>query len=363
MPLTYTDALMLLSERTPQTIKDVEDVYGATLLKEVAPDHEFVKYLGIGLDGIIILANSKANMRRSVFKFAKPKRNSLTKFEKMARQVKEILKIRNEGTIQESPPTERFLRSAKLQMDIADFVKRNSRAAELGRVPEVYAVGKIPKLYIEMEYVAGADLLDWCRVENSEHIRVKIIRDIAEFIYLSMHNRNIVHSDLKPSNFLITGSKENYRIGLIDFGGAKDLSDSFKVTLEGEIRHSFPYTSPHQMTDYANRNPKDDIHGLGIIFYYCMAQKTPEQLLLETPTAKNYTEMFPLSGLGSPALQRIFNRCTGTGLKYPTLMAMAEDLDEKILNCIPKDKKVFGMDKDKIEKIMSIWVDYLNKEK
>lgn len=362
MPLTYTDALIILSERTPQTIKEVEDIYGATLLKEVAPKHEFISYLGIGLDGIIILANSKDNMRQSVFKFAKPKRNSLTKFEKMAHQVKEILKIRNEGTLKETPSSERFLRSAKLQMDIADRVKRNSRASELGRVPEVYTVGKIPKLYIEMEYIAGADLLDWCRVENSEHIRVKIIRDIAEFIHLSMHEKNIVHSDLKPSNFLITGSKENYRIGLIDFGGAKDLSDTFKVTMEGELRHSFPYTSPHQMTNYSKRNHKDDIHGIGIIFYYCMTQKTPEQLLLETPTAKNYYEMFPLAGLATPALQRIFNRCTGTGLKYPTLLAMAEDLDEKILNSIPKDKKAFGMDKQQIEKIISIWADYL-KEK
>ena len=361
MPLTYTDALMILSERTPQTIKDVEDTYGITLLKEVAPNHEFIKYLGIGLDGIIILANSKANMRKSVFKFAKPKRNSLTRFEKVAHQVKEILKIRNEGTLQESPPTERFLRAAKLQMDIADFVKTNSKASELGRVPEVYSVGKIPKLYMEMEYIAGADLLDWCRVENIEHIRVKIIRDICEFIFLAMHNRNIIHSDLKPSNFLITGSKENYRIALIDFGGAKDLSDSFKVTLEGEIRHSFPYTSPHQMTNYSQRNQKDDIHGMGIIFYYCMTQKTPEQLLLETPTAKHYTEMFPLSGLGSPALQRVFNRCTGSGLKYPTLMAMAEDLDEKILKNIQK-KPAFGMEKEQIEKIISIWSDYL-KEK
>jgi hypothetical protein len=59
--LTYTDALMMLSERTPQTIKDVESVYGENLLKEVAPKHEFIRYLGIGFDGLIIKGREMVN--------------------------------------------------------------------------------------------------------------------------------------------------------------------------------------------------------------------------------------------------------------------------------------------------------------
>jgi len=328
--INYTDALLVLSDLSNADLKKTDDMYGKVMLNTISPDsYKFLRYVGVGLDGIIILAEDFKDMRNVIFKFAKPQKSNQKRMDAVKEKAKLVFKRRL--TIKETTDTRRFLRSALIQQKISEFIKNDARASSLGRVPEIYDVGKSPYLYIKMEYIEGSDLLDWCMTENNVKTRVKIVRDACELIKIAMHDKNIIHSDLKPSNFLVSGTDEHYRIIILDFSGAKDMSDSFQVTVAEDTRYSLPYTSKNQIDNYSLRTFSDDVYSMGVVFYNCITQKTPEQLIMENPCATNFFKMYPQHNLKTFEMQSIFNRATGQGFKYNRFDEMIQDIDEKIL--------------------------------
>lgn len=358
MAMTYTDALLVLSSVESTMLKNTDDMYGKVLLNQVAPTCKFLQYIGIGLDGIIILADDVTDMRQVIFKFAKPQKSKQQRINAIKEKAKAVFKRRL--TITETTDTQRFLRSAVIQQKISTFIKDNAKASSLGRVPEVYAVGKSPYLYIKMEYVKGPDLMSWIKTEQNETTRIKLIRDACELIKISMHDNNIIHSDLKPSNFIISGTGSDYRIAIIDFNGAKNMDDSFSITVADETRYSLPYSSKNQIDNYNYRTFADDVYSMGVIFYNAITQKTPEELILENPTATNFSKMHPLHNIKNTDCWAIFNRATGAGFKYSNFEDMIFDIDNKVL----KKKTVESINFNFIDSIVKIWTEYIeNKQK
>jgi eukaryotic-like serine/threonine-protein kinase len=79
----------------------------------------------------------------------------------------------------------------------------------------------------------------------------------------------IVHRDLSPNNiFLSTRADGSTRVKILDFGAAKQISDSTGVTriLVGTPR----YMASEQLRGQAV-SPRTDIWALGLIAYYCLA--------------------------------------------------------------------------------------------
>jgi serine/threonine protein kinase len=358
MAMTYTDALLALSNVDNKELQNTDDMYGKVLIAAVAPhDCSFERYIGIGLDGVVILAQDVKDMRKVIFKFAKPRRSEQPRIDAVMQKAKAVFKRRL--TVCENNDTQRFLRGAILQQKIATFAKDNAEACAIGRVPEVFAVGKSPQLFLKMEYCEGTDLMSWLKTETNVQTRIKIIRDICQFIKITMHDKNIIHSDLKPDNFIISGAGENYRVILIDFVGAKDMSDSMQVTFEAETRYSLPYSSQNQLTNYAMRTFSDDVHSCGVIFYNAVTQKSSEDLVLENPCALTFAKMHPLNNLKRYDEQAVFNRATGGGFKYHRFDDMIADIDEKLL----KTKEILVEKKEKNVDIIEIWREYLCKKK
>ena len=323
--MNYTEALLFFETISPGNIKDAETIYGETLLKTVAPSHTFLRYLGMGLEGIIILAKDIDNMRNSVFKFARPKKNNLTTVEKLGKKVKNIFSQRNETSLKENPTSERFLRACRIQQQIHKEVQNNKTLRELGGVPSVYKIGKIPKLYVEMEYTPGTDLLTWCKFLPSEQAIVQTILNVSILIQ-GIHNINVIHGDLKPQNFIIQGVDNNNRIVLIDFGGAKDINNTFLVTQEGEQRYSMPYTSGNQINNYKSRTFMDDIYSIGVMLYYCVLKTTPVEQFNKYPDSKKFKDTHPLHELKHIGLQQVYSRAVGYGFKYNKIQDFIEDL-------------------------------------
>ncbi len=118
-------------------------------------------------------------------------------------------------------------------------------------------------LYIVMEYCRGgslADLIDSKRkLSLDEAIRITIkICEVFEFI----HNNNIVHRDIKPTNILID-DKGNVKVS--DFGIANTHGGTFY------------YLAPEvYLSEYvSSEDPRVDIYALGITMLEMIMGKNP----------------------------------------------------------------------------------------
>src|SRR4051812_41148031 len=85
-----------------------------------------------------------------------------------------------------------------------------------------------------------------------------------------VHERGLVHRDVKPANVLIA---EDGRVHLADFGIAR-LVDSAHETRTGDVLGTPGYFSPEQVTGEPVGSPTD-IYALGIVLIECLTGQRP----------------------------------------------------------------------------------------
>ena len=83
-----------------------------------------------------------------------------------------------------------------------------------------------------------------------------------------IHDKGIVHADLKPSNVLMTG--RDYDLKLTDFGISQNLSANYN--LAHEFIGTLPYCSP-EILKGEPYNQSTDIWALGCILYELVTRK------------------------------------------------------------------------------------------
>jgi len=128
-------------------------------------------------------------------------------------------------------------------------------------------------LYIIMEFVDGADLLDVIRSGGLTQERaLQILPQICEALQFA-HDHGIVHRDIKPSNILLT---RDGRVKVADFGLAKALDpDSSLQTQSGAGLGTPDYAAPEQFTPGAEVDHRADIYALGVMIYQMITGKLP----------------------------------------------------------------------------------------
>lgn len=98
----------------------------------------------------------------------------------------------------------------------------------------------------------------------------RIVASVAEALdYL--HQRDIVHRDLKSSNVMVLGDG---RVKLLDFGTARLAGSSEEITRKGEFVGTFAYASPEQLQG-KSVDARADIYSLGVLFYRLLTGKRP----------------------------------------------------------------------------------------
>jgi serine/threonine-protein kinase PpkA len=122
--------------------------------------------------------------------------------------------------------------------------------------------------YIAMEYLDGGDLAGWIRRGITASEAVSLLRQAA-LALAELHQRGLVHCDVKPANLLLRADGE---LVLADFGLARRIGETSPAR-EGIVFGTPRYAAPEQTQGGAVR-PAADVYSLGGVFYE-MLRGTP----------------------------------------------------------------------------------------
>jgi formylglycine-generating enzyme required for sulfatase activity/serine/threonine protein kinase len=153
--------------------------------------------------------------------------------------------------------------------------------------------------FIEMEDLGNTTLKDWYMQnpftgENLEAYLDLMLQAIAAFD--AIHAQNLVHRDVKPSNFMVLEG----RLKLIDFGSVKSLEaeENLKagrtMTATGEMVGTPQYMSPEQFDrGFARIGAKTDVYGLGVTLFEICTGRLPFTASSAIQYGKYHTEVSP----------------------------------------------------------------------
>src|SRR6266516_7400626 len=132
-------------------------------------------------------------------------------------------------------------------------------------------------MYMVMPYRQGGSLKDWLRTHVGLGLlplaAVERIVSQAAFALQHAHDRQIIHQDVKPSNFLVQGNAEHpseLHLQLADFGVAKVMM----MTSESQVIRGTPtYMAPEQWEGHPV--PATDQYALAVMAYELLTGRPP----------------------------------------------------------------------------------------
>jgi Protein kinase domain len=186
---------------------------------------------------------------------------------------------------------------------------KTARQVAHPNVCRVYDLGEAAgQLFISMEYVDGQDLGALLAQINRlpEERGVEIARQLCLGLG-AIHDRGLLHRDLKPGNVMLDGRGQ---VRITDFG----LAASAEELKPEDIRDGTPgYQSPEQLAG-REVTARSDIYALGLILYELFTGKRPFTATERAELVRSHAEDPPsrpsshVSGL-SPAIERIILKC------------------------------------------------------
>jgi len=188
-------------------------------------------------------------------------------------------------------------------------------------------------IYIVMPYRREGSFVDWLQQRNNNELLS--VQNVAYFISQAAsalqyaHNNQIVHQDVKPSNFLIRTNNEHPKLPdllLADFGIAK-LSTSTS-SISHAIRGTPAYMAPEQWSGepvYAT-----DQYALAVFAYELLAGRAPFAGRQEQVMYQHFSVQPQPPGIHNPQLSKDVNAIILKALakqpvdRFPSIAAFAD---------------------------------------
>lgn len=159
--------------------------------------------------------------------------------------------------------SKRFLREART---IAALTHPN--------IVAIYEVGVTAEQlhYFSMQYLPGGDLAQRLRRGIDAAQTVRVLCGIAKALGFA-HQHGVVHRDVTPGNVMFDASDTPI---LTDFGIARALSDSSRITSTGVSIGTSSYMSPEQARG-GEVDARSDLYALGVLAFEALTGKPPYQ--------------------------------------------------------------------------------------
>jgi len=215
-----------------------------------------------------------------------------------------------EGLLRRSSELERF---------------RNLRHPQVGALLDVRITDQGDYLFIS-EFVKGAPLLEYARTNHLNlRERLALFVKVCSAVNV-LHQRCLVHRDLRPTNVLVTTQREVRIVG----GGPAAITDSdlgFQADTIGEHEalHFYPYRSPEQVrSETIAIDARSDVYALGVLLYQLLLNRTPHELVpgRKEEISRIICEQPPLDPVG-------IDRSFPPALKALLLCVLSKDPDRR----------------------------------
>ena len=164
----------------------------------------------------------------------------------------------------------------------------------------IYDEGQLEdgRVYLVMEYIEGGNLRDWMKHHSGE---VQALGTLVELAYILhfVHNRGIIHCDIKPDNILF---RRDHSLVLTDFGIAKHFHDRACREPSEMTLISPDYASPEQVQGLPF-DLRTDIYSTGLLFLEMLTGRNPyrgsslqetltNHLTMDTPRLNDHLERY-----------------------------------------------------------------------
>ncbi len=163
-------------------------------------------------------------------------------------------------------------------IDDDDFLERfiqEARAIAQLDHPNIVPVYDFDRLgdtvYLVMKYVEGGTLKD---LMTGRPVDLKLAVELTAQVGLALgyaHKQGVIHRDVKPTNILL--GHRNWAL-LTDFGLAKILAGSKKLTRSGESMGTPDYMAPEQAQGVAVDH-RADVYSLSVTLYEMVTGRVP----------------------------------------------------------------------------------------
>lgn len=165
---------------------------------------------------------------------------------------------------------------------VAPEAERFDREARtLARLQHPHVVGYIDHgitpngfHYLAMEWLTGEDL---SRVLGRKRLSIQDCKTLMEPIAQTLayiHSHHIIHRDLKPANIFLRNGDLGDPV-LLDFGIARSVVLSLKLTNTGIAMGTPNYMAPEQVRGEDHILPAADIFSLGCVLFECLTGEPP----------------------------------------------------------------------------------------
>lgn len=122
------------------------------------------------------------------------------------------------------------------------------------------------------EYIDGVTVAQVMQAGKYRYIGAKkVLRAVCAALDV-IHQRNIVHKDIKPENIMID---KGGRVVLIDFNVSRKITTPKKDTV---VMGTAGYVSPEQLS-LSQSSPRTDIYAVGILLNVMITGKHPSETL------------------------------------------------------------------------------------
>jgi serine/threonine protein kinase len=165
----------------------------------------------------------------------------------------------------------KFQQEAKVLYDLGEELDQNSDLRP--RIPRMYAYfSENNQFYLVQEWIQGETLTKRLKTKglmNEEEVKQLLVEILPVLQFI--HDRNIVHRDIKPGNLMIRDS--DGKPVLIDFGIVKKL---VQVATDPSTLFFTPYFGAPEQERGEQIHHNTDLYGLGITAIYALTGKHPK---------------------------------------------------------------------------------------